>query len=80
MNVNEVIGGFPMGVPKEVYTAFGSNYGLQQAGDARGKHTTDVFKEWLAIINRDLSDEICACRGWIRNKKRSSQWPSTEDL
>ena len=69
MNVNEVIPTFPMGYPRAVYTAFGSEFGMQLSSDARGRSQEEVFREWLSILHNDISQDVALARGWRRDTK-----------
>jgi hypothetical protein len=64
MNVNEIVPGFPVGLPKKVFRAFGSIFGMKLANDTRGK----VLHNTLAAVNRRLPKLPAVSRGWARDK------------
>lgn len=68
MNVNEIVSGFPVGLPSLVHTAFGSEFGMRLIPEACRKDPTVLFHELLSLLQRDLPLTACKARGWDKTK------------
>jgi hypothetical protein len=67
LNVNMTCCGSPMGVPNQIYTAFGSDFGLKLVRETDTREPSKVFADWLVRLQRTLSQDAIRCRGWERD-------------